>query len=82
MNSDTSLLSVSHLSLSTAGRTPLVHGIHFTVERGEMVALVGESGSGKTLSSLAVLGLLPEGVRGRQVANAFRIRHTRNALAC
>lgn len=63
MNSDTSLLQVSGLTLATAGGKPLVHGIDFHVERGEIVALVGESGSGKTLSALSVLGLLPEGVQ-------------------
>ena len=63
MNSDTSLLQVTDLTLATVGGSPLVKGIDFHVERGEIVALVGESGSGKTLSSLSVLGLLPEGVQ-------------------
>jgi peptide/nickel transport system ATP-binding protein len=37
-----------------------VKGISFSVPRNATVALVGESGSGKSVSSLAVMGLLPE----------------------
>ena len=36
-----------------------VKGISFDVPRNATVALVGESGSGKSVSSLAVMGLLP-----------------------
>ncbi|AXA92115.1 ABC transporter ATP-binding protein [Massilia sp. YMA4] len=36
-----------------------VKGISFTVPRDATVALVGESGSGKSVSSLAIMGLLP-----------------------
>jgi len=36
-----------------------VKGISFSVPRNSTVALVGESGSGKSVSSLAVMGLLP-----------------------
>ncbi|HEV7814872.1 MAG TPA: ABC transporter ATP-binding protein, partial [Janthinobacterium sp.] len=36
-----------------------VKGISFDVPRNTTVALVGESGSGKSVSSLAVMGLLP-----------------------
>ena len=38
-----------------------VRGISFDVPRNCTVALVGESGSGKSVSSLAVMGLLPSG---------------------
>jgi peptide/nickel transport system ATP-binding protein len=44
-----------------AGRTEAVHGVSFTVGRGEIVGLVGESGSGKTLTCRAITGLLAPG---------------------
>ncbi len=37
-----------------------VKGVSFDVPRNSTVALVGESGSGKSVSSLAVMGLLPQ----------------------
>src|SRR5258707_15490266 len=36
-----------------------VKGISFDIPRNTTVALVGESGSGKSVTSLAMLGLLP-----------------------
>ncbi|WP_144875439.1 ABC transporter ATP-binding protein [Microbacterium sp. 1.5R] len=42
---------------------PLVHGISLDLHRGRIHGLAGESGSGKTLTSLAVLGLLPRQAR-------------------
>src|SRR5215831_10134091 len=36
-----------------------VKGISFDIPRNRTVALVGESGSGKSVTSLAILGLLP-----------------------
>src|SRR5262249_28601061 len=44
------------------GGVPAVHGIDFTLPRGRRTGLIGESGSGKTLTALAVMGLLPEGL--------------------
>jgi len=63
MMDDDILLSVRNLRISfrTDRRHTVeaVKGISFDVPRNSTVALVGESGSGKSVSSLAVMGLLP-----------------------
>jgi peptide/nickel transport system ATP-binding protein len=41
----------------------LLHGLDLDLHGGECVGLVGESGSGKSLTALALLGLLPAGLR-------------------
>ncbi|QND44921.1 ABC transporter ATP-binding protein (plasmid) [Rhizobium lusitanum] len=59
-----SVLEVSGLTIAyrdRSGLRPAVHGINFTVNAGEVVALVGESGSGKSSTAQALIGLLPEG---------------------
>ncbi|MCD5996233.1 ABC transporter ATP-binding protein [Pseudomonas sp. CDFA 602] len=40
-----------------------VRGLDFAVERGEMLCIVGESGCGKSLTSLALMDLLPRKAR-------------------
>ncbi len=40
-----------------------VRGISFSLSRGETLCIVGESGCGKSLTSLAVMGLLPRAAR-------------------
>lgn len=60
------LLELRGLTLELAtdrGPVPVVEDLDLRVAPGETLALVGESGSGKTLTGLAVLGLLPAGVR-------------------
>lgn len=54
----TPLLSVKNLTI--AFDTPVVNGVSLEVFPGKTTAIVGESGSGKTITSMAVLGLLPE----------------------
>ena len=44
----------------SAGTLHPVRGISFSVKRGETLCIVGESGCGKSLTSLALMGLLPK----------------------
>ncbi|MEU8423389.1 ABC transporter ATP-binding protein [Micromonospora sp. NPDC048835] len=64
-----SLLDVRDLSVvfQRRGERPFtaVDKVSFTVEPGQTVGLVGESGCGKSVTSLAIMGLLPK--RGNKV---------------
>ena len=56
------ILSVRDLSVSFPSEYGTVHAVQdlsYEVHKGEALAIVGESGSGKSVSSLAVMGLLP-----------------------
>ncbi|WP_432742753.1 ABC transporter ATP-binding protein [Streptomyces sp. JH002] len=54
------LLRVRGLTVAFDG-VPVVDAIDFTVPRGGALGIVGESGSGKSMTSLAIMGLLPKG---------------------
>lgn len=61
-----SLVSVENLSVSLAtprGTLEAVRGISFSVARGETLCIVGESGCGKSMTSLALMNLLPRNAR-------------------
>ncbi len=62
---NTTLLSVKELEISflkEKKHIPVVKKISYDVLPNEIVGIVGESGSGKSVSSLAVMGLLPTGI--------------------
>ena len=57
------ILQVDGLSIDipvSAGMLHPVRDVSFSVKRGETVCIVGESGCGKSLTSLAIMGLLPK----------------------
>ena len=63
------LLKVHQLHMSFQGRE-VVHGVSFSMQAGEKLALVGESGSGKTVTALSLLGLARGAwVRGEAMFN-------------
>ena len=60
------VLEVKNLSIAFPeqhGEVNIVDGVPFSVRPGETMGLVGESGCGKSISSMAVMGLLPPSAR-------------------
>ncbi len=56
------LLSVKNLSISFGSKkayNEVVHQVSFSIEKNKILGIVGESGSGKSVTSLAIMGLLP-----------------------
>jgi len=61
----TPLISIQDLEISfgkNAQTKKVIHGISFEIQPNEILGVVGESGSGKSVSSLALMGLLPKGL--------------------
>jgi len=56
------MLQVENLSVSfrlEEGKQRVIHNLKFSLKKNEILGIVGESGSGKSVTSLAILGLLP-----------------------
>ncbi|PJB11826.1 MAG: ABC transporter ATP-binding protein [Flavobacteriales bacterium CG_4_9_14_3_um_filter_40_17] len=57
------ILEVENLSVSFGsgvGQKEVLHNLYFQVYPNEILGIVGESGSGKSVTSLALMGLLPK----------------------
>ena len=70
------LLAVTHLRThfcTDAGVVKAVEDVSFSLEAGETLALVGESGSGKSVTSLSIMGLVPD-PPGRIVGGAIEFQ--------
>ncbi|MEW9806743.1 ABC transporter ATP-binding protein [Mesorhizobium sp. ZMM04-5] len=69
------VLDVSRLSVAVRdedGEREVVSDLSFSVARGETLCIAGESGSGKSMTSLAIMGLLPQPM-ARISAGAIRL---------
>lgn len=77
----TPILSVKHLSIAF-NNTDVIHNISYDLNENEILGIVGESGSGKSVSSLAILGLLPKRIskisNGSIIYNAIDITQLTN----
>jgi len=74
------LLTIEQLRVSFGGddgrTTRAVDGVDLTLDRGRTLGLVGESGCGKSVTSLAVMGLLPKRtaqISGRVSLDGFEL---------
>lgn len=71
-------IEVTDLSVAVGAGHRVVDGVSFHVGEGERLGIIGESGSGKSVTTLAMLGLLPRTLRaggsilidGQQVVGA------------
>jgi oligopeptide/dipeptide ABC transporter ATP-binding protein len=70
----TALLEVEDLTVtfpSEDGPVRAVRGVSYALREGEVLGIVGESGSGKSVTSMAVMGLLPASAK---VGGSVRFR--------
>ncbi|QRM88788.1 dipeptide ABC transporter ATP-binding protein [Lacinutrix sp. WUR7] len=59
------ILAVENLSISFFNKKEekeIIHNISYHLNENEILGIVGESGSGKSVSTLAILGLLPKNI--------------------
>ncbi|MFM4667726.1 ABC transporter ATP-binding protein [Aeromonas media] len=70
------ILEVSDLEVEFAvddGKVKVLDGVSFKVAPGQTLGIVGESGCGKSVTSLAIMGLLPR-PHGQVVAGSIRFQ--------
>lgn len=73
------ILTINQLSIDFAneiGNTRVVDSISFSLQRGSALGIVGESGSGKSVTSLAIMALLPKPIG--YVAEGSVVFHEQN----
>lgn len=58
------MLTIDRLSIAIHD-APILRDVSIAVGAGEIHAITGESGSGKSMTALAIMGLLPNGAKGR-----------------
>ncbi len=68
------VLVVQDLGVSVRDQR-LVEDVSFRIRPGERVGLIGESGSGKSLTALALMGLLPEGLEAEGSVRVAGVGH-------
>lgn len=56
------MLRVKNLSVVTSGGRSILKECSWQVEQGKRLGIIGESGSGKSITALAIMGLLPDGM--------------------
>src|SRR5205814_9062060 len=81
-NTATPLLQVKRLQthfFTDAGLVKAVEDVSFTLNAGETLAVVGESGSGKSVTSLSIMGLIPN-PPGRIVGGEILFRTREGAV--
>ena len=77
MNHSETLLEIKDLCVefkTMAGTVHAVDHLSYTLHRGEKLSIVGESGSGKSVSSLAMMQLIPNPpgkVTGGQIPGTY-----------
>ncbi len=54
------MLQVKNLEISFKNAPSIIQNVSFRLQQTEILGIVGESGSGKSITSLAILGLLPK----------------------
>jgi peptide/nickel transport system ATP-binding protein len=77
------LLAVKALHISffkDGSEKQIIKNISFDILPNEIVAVVGESGSGKSISSLALMGLLPKGIS--KISSGSITFNNRNLVEC